>query len=337
MNEIPEPIEFSSIRISEWNQFFSCIPQFQCGEWVFRGQEDADWGLATGLDRDRIVLSKDEDVVHPANASSHNVEFVDKFDFWTYERVSPKDHQQERNAIASFISYERTYNLSKHPYIDALVAMQHYGSKTRLLDFTWSMLVALFFAFEKQSNSKRRALFAVNFNSVFSKSKSIAAFKDRSVSKGTPENIAHYEKTAQTELFGDRKRMMDSLFEIAETNITGEENEIRDVFPVIAEGNNPRINAQNGLFLMSAGFDLFETNLAATLGTNSASLAALPVINGSDSNSVINAIRTGKFIKFVFDEDLERDAWNILDHANINPRTIYPDRIGLAKSVRYES
>ena len=40
-------------------------------------------------------------------------------------------------------------------------------------------------------------------------------------------------------------------------------------------------------------------------------------------------------IKFVFDVEMEYDTWRMLDQANINATTIYPDIDGIAKSVRY--
>ena len=41
-------------------------------------------------------------------------------------------------------------------------------------------------------------------------------------------------------------------------------------------------------------------------------------------------------IKFVFDPEMEDDAWRMLDQANINASTIYPDLDGVAKSTRYD-
>ena len=329
--DTPNLIEYSTIRIDEWHQFFSVLPFFTYHKWVFRGQEDASWGLKTGLER--------EFGSQKSNSELRSTSFDERFDFWTYERVQPKTHHQERNAIAAFMSYERSKFPSPHPYIDALVDMQHYGSKTRLLDFTWSMLVALFFAFEKQANGKQRALFAINYESIVTDSRSIAAFKDSKISSFGfgPDDADHCEKTALEELFGDRKKTVESLLEIAERNITEDSFERRDVFPVLAEGNNPRISAQNGLFLMSASFDPFEDNLARTFGFEKSLLAEEKTIRGDDTQMVIQAIQSGKFIKFVFDEKLERQAWNILDHANVSSQTMYPDRVGLARSIRYDN
>ena len=43
-----------------------------------------------------------------------------------------------------------------------------------------------------------------------------------------------------------------------------------------------------------------------------------------------------KIFKLNFAEDLERNAWEILDLFNITPYQMLPDLVGIARSIRYK-
>ena len=59
----------------------------------------------------------------------------------------------EKEMIQKVISYQTDEFIGLN-YFDTLVKLQHYGLPTRLLDFTWNPLVALFFACEYSENTK---------------------------------------------------------------------------------------------------------------------------------------------------------------------------------------
>lgn len=131
--------------------------------------------------------------------------------------------------------------------------------------------------------------------------------------------------------------MTDFIFECAEKNIKNGDSE-NGVLPLYTVGTNDRLTAQAGVFLMPRTFNGLAVNLAATLNVSVKEVNA-----PSKSIENISRMKFGdgrieaSLIKLIFDSSLENDAWDMLDQANISPRTIYPDLTGIAKSIRYSN
>jgi hypothetical protein len=89
--------------------------------WLFRGQRSPQWDLETSLER----ASRRCDVEQRE-----------------YERVIVREF---RRHVHSYL----TYVPKEDDTLEWLALMQHYGAPTRLLDFTSSFWIALFFAFEE--------------------------------------------------------------------------------------------------------------------------------------------------------------------------------------------
>jgi hypothetical protein len=103
--------------LADWDSIREYLDAL-AGGWVFRGQRDASWGLASTLDRAATRLSKKtaEDIVNRGFTRSMH-DYID----------------------ASFVPANE---------LEILSLMQHHGAPTRLLDFTRSAYVAAFFAVE---------------------------------------------------------------------------------------------------------------------------------------------------------------------------------------------
>ncbi|MNR75995.1 FRG domain protein [compost metagenome] len=73
--------------------------------------------------------------------------------------------------VADFMTTFRNYtNLRPATAFDYYALMQHYGLPTRLLDWSSSPLVALFFALESTTNAKTRVIWAIEPDVMNSKS-----------------------------------------------------------------------------------------------------------------------------------------------------------------------
>lgn len=121
---------------------------------IFRGHSDANWKLESTLER-MIGCKWDKDIADKHEKYSMQV-FKSKFHLYDHENVVPK---------------------SKLAWLSI---MQHYGVPTRLLDFTESPYVALYFALEGYGINKNSdlAIFALNHSQLMIESLNYIASKD---------------------------------------------------------------------------------------------------------------------------------------------------------------
>ncbi len=104
--------------------------------WAFRGQVDSSWTLETSLERE----SKRHQVSDNTDLSTRENWLL--YQFRRYAHQHKSDLPPESNII------------------DWLTLIQHYGGPTRLLDFSYSIYVAAFFAIE--TAEKDAAIWVIN-------------------------------------------------------------------------------------------------------------------------------------------------------------------------------
>ena len=119
-------------------QAFNSLPS----HFIFRGQANADWKLESSLERVVGANWCAEEAKKYEELSL--VRFRSKFHLYDHENIEPD----------SMLAW--------------LAIMQHYGVPTRLLDFTESPFVALYFALEtyRSSSKKDLSVFAVDYRAV---------------------------------------------------------------------------------------------------------------------------------------------------------------------------
>ena len=246
---------------------------------------------------------------------------------------------------ASYFAISRFQAMSKMHQVwasdvDALIAMQHYGAKTRLLDFTTSIMVALFFAYENQANGKERAIYAINYKALLDQDGMWSGYKEylkrekKWVDRGDEQARWEFESQIENQYYRD------FAFAEAEKNILQQtpESEI-SILPLYTVCSNKRQMAQTGVELMPRTFDWFDKNLATALNVSVEEVNNPTKLISNDISHLVNASAhlPTALVKLVFDSQMEKDAWQLLDQANINAATIYPDWVGIAKSVRYNN
>lgn len=192
--------------IDELTFALNCLPN----HFVFRGQADATWGLQSSLER---VLG----------------------DRWSADQA----RRFEKYSLDVFRSKYHVYNNVEHvpsSKLGWLSVMQHYGVPTRLLDFTTSPYIALYFALETYDplNRKDFSIFAIDYAALMQKSIEFVRGRD-SRFVATQESI--FRK--QDELYED---VLDRYsYDIAWVSEPDE--------------SNIRIERQSGTFLISGSLE----------------------------------------------------------------------------------
>jgi len=116
---------FCKITIDSWTDVLSLFDKItdKVPDWAFRGHSDEGWELSTKFEREAIKYQCDS--------------------FWFKNREHYILHDFQRKAHHYVKNLPESEN-----YIEWLSLLQHYGGPTRLLDFTYSFYIALFFAVE---------------------------------------------------------------------------------------------------------------------------------------------------------------------------------------------
>lgn len=137
-----------TITVKSWNDFDDKISPKHYRKWIFRGHIDHSWKLESSLNR----AFSDALEIHKLNGRKK-------------ENLARNAH--ERVMLEKFKSNAHLF-LSHFPSdrddLSWLSLMQHYGAPTRLLDFSFSPYIALYFALE--SGTEDAALYSINHHAL---------------------------------------------------------------------------------------------------------------------------------------------------------------------------
>lgn len=177
---------------------------------IFRGQADSSWGLQSTLER---ILGNKWSAEHARKFENHSIEiFRSKYHIYSGTEHIPK----------SKLSW--------------LSIMQHYGVPTRLIDFSTSPYIALYFALEAYDplSKKDLSIFAMDYSSVMERSINHITSKDNK-----------FKETRFT--LEDKK---DHVFEDVVDRYSYDIAWITEPIEL-----NARIDRQSGTFLMSGNLE----------------------------------------------------------------------------------
>ena len=264
-------VEFHPTRWDEVLNF-----QLQLSGWIFRGQSSINWKLETSLER-------------------------------SYRRIAPTTtiNQYEKNVLDRFKRGAHHF-VSCPPHskntLEWLALIQHYGGPTRLLDFTRSFYVAVFFALEAAESEA--AVWCLNTDLLRKTSNELLSII--SVEKLEPEVICN--------------RLIDGGIDIPTTI---------DIEPYRL---NERLITQQGLFVMPCSLQL-DVQTCLFNAINDKDLVVKRVDYDRAHLQLGTFPVAGKVLKMVLPKAIHTDARKALRSMNIEASSLFPGLDGFARSL----
>lgn len=310
-----------------------------CGStWIYRGQRNADWQITSTFQREMklnhaIVRNAERDLRGKEQAAIGNF----KAKAWQYV---PKQGMTK---------------------LEWLTLMRHHGVPTRLVDFTESPAIALFFAMEKDPQTDF-AIWALNRDSMedaYTQSligtklpgweDLVAKYGDKASNALNDTNSTdpivikaqnHCDNLALSEATVEMRNCFNrNLAEnIVNAPLSKEADILKNVGAIwfYPEMPTSRMRAQRGLFLMPLTIATpFMDALSVSLGLSTSDMTEnVSHICISDIDKLSRRIVDTKLIKFVFKKELINEAQDLLLFANCTCDNLYPDIEGVADSIK---
>jgi len=244
--------------------------------WVFRGQSDHRWKLSTGIERLNLAVEESK-IIDDFKRNAHLYTDTDKID----------------NTV------------------EWLSVMQHHGTPTRLLDWTFSPYIAIFFAMNDvkidiHDNEKRySAVYALNYKPINSKLKHL--YKDNEIYKLLSSDNFIFNNTINDDAHFENVFFSEFTEKIKEFPPT--------VIPLIPFNSHIRLTIQQGLFLCPTQIIntfTFEKNLEKTL----------------------EGILYHGTKKYLIPTELKPKIITELNYMNINDATLFPGIEGYSRFLK---
>src|SRR5919106_1802097 len=307
-SRIPE--EAPDRLCANWAEITECLDEFPPPEtaidfegdisaktWVFRGLKSSIYGLQPSIER----MANSKNMEWPA------LELLAKLEFKARARIHLS------SALIPGDGDDLTW----------LAQMQHYGIPTRLLDFTYSPFVALYFSVRNGHEEHLREhvrLWAVDAGAVNRRFDEVAQGAWRK-EQGKPEfqpmsfNIDDWPAISQRDLMEAETQGLHTLIVktlSATGTYRGEMNRNGCVCATPPPAFNPRLVNQQGLFLLNCAEDLqFKESLTKMMGP-----------------------RSGWSKTFDIPVGLIPEIESRLFQMNVHEQSLFPDMEGLAGLIR---
>jgi hypothetical protein len=222
---------------------------------------------------------------------------------------------REHNIIDEFkarIELYRDFNINTKDYVECCSLIQHYGGPTRLIDFTDSFFVALFFAVENVESTHDAIVWG---------------FADFILS-----DIDRRDEPLKPRFGNFRKAHHEEMVEKANQIFNNEEEKEAGLLVVRPKRKNERLSRQQGLFLMQKNIKIsFMDNLNKGFSRdfeNHAKTVTLSDLNELHYNVFV--------IKIIIPARLKSFIRTELLRMNINYETLFPGIEGFCKSLVFK-
>jgi hypothetical protein len=283
--------------MAKWNDIIS-FNQLFLSNYVFRGQGDASWSIESALLRlvDHCHSNKHD----PAKANIYEQEMLREFKY-------------------RFPLYDSSIVIDDKDNVEWLALMQHYGSPTRLIDFTSSIFIALFFALDG-SYDKDSVIWAV---------KKVALEKEYVKTYCEQNNCHSVPRDDLYSYFRERANTFISTFRGID--------EVDEIIPIYPKIVNKRISIQQGLFLMPTNLHKsFEDVYNSFLGIDANNVLRTGItnlLNASYDKGAKFGIKNLVHFKITIPRKFKWELTQLLHQMNISAETLYPGLEGMAKSL----
>jgi len=310
-------------------------------KWIFRGQANAAWPICSSFE------------LRVANKYTGTTEYRDR-----------ELRAKEKYSIDQF--KREAWRLVERNDLDTLEwlsLMRHHGVPTRLVDFSDSPIVALFFAVMEDATDDF-AIWAVAQNSlpdVYRSGNLNKALKGAREVCGdsviTPALIPTLSSEEQkrlqnnlTDMYRNIASVPSNLYQGYEANrnmankILGADldedlKECHEYFILALRPArlNARLAAQSGLFLMPTSVSKsFTVCLQEAMGSNAfrTNTGEVSIRDAIDAKT-LDLLVKDKVIKYRFPQEIRQDARDFLAMANVSYRTLFPDIEGISKSISF--
>jgi hypothetical protein len=237
---MPDEALYISEPISQWEHLMEWYKDYTATgkQWLFRGIGNSRWEFETSLER----------AVKNFGIDTAKYNLLD-LEGGLIRRFKRQCHHYLQHLPAN----ENT--------LEWLALMQHYGAPTRLLDWTHSLFVGLFFAVE--NSSTECAVWALNHDWATETTKAVLSV------------------AARNALENDRNREIDTTFNLVFRSLPA----IPFVLPIKPFRFNDRLVMQQGTFVCPGDVARsFEENLEATLsrGDSKGKLIKLVIMDNAE-------------------------------------------------------
>lgn len=326
------------------DSIFNLIEQFRTFQLVdmffYRGHADEKWNLESSYDRYKKLKGPPPGVFFSKNYSCDSALF-----------------QGELAAIKYDLANNDSFRNTRHPKIEVLSEMQHYGSSTRFLDVTESLGVALFFAIAGNHGRNNAAIWAINKNVLL---RNFIHAEHSFTPPRDKKDYYYFNPRTKKEFHIDEFDLChinsyefeidfnEQLCDYAEF-IIGNKDVINPpgrflyctvypgVFPIRPTIFNKRLHAQSGLFLLQQSLEQsFIDNLLGTLNISLSDfekdVSSSDMLDLTKETDIMRLYNTA-LVKFIIPSVEFKDCETVLKTMNANYKTLFPDKYGIIKTA----